>query len=223
MPGPLGLYAPFPTDCSWCKIGRDRLTEFTTSVHTVYETVFGSRHGWVADEEDMRKMIAEDENFSPDSAFLAVTCASNRILGTIRLTRWKPGMTLPIEYEFGLNVAEYQASISPKPKEVWHAGRLSIDKVKLAQINAPRSLSYKILRNMTLLSVNLVSPDETVIVLGEADEMAVRIYRNIGVEVEAIGESVEYLGSKTVPVMIRSTAFSKASWISSGLKQAASF
>ncbi len=194
-------------------IGADRQAEFTSSVYSVYSEVFGARHGWESKKEDYEEMLRDDRNFSPDSAFLAIETIEEEIMATVRLTRWKPGMTLPIEYEFGENVQDLVNSLSPTPSEVWHAGRLSIDKQKLSARGFPKSHSYRLLRDITAYCVQLVQPDQTVILISEADELAAKIYRKMGVRLEAIADSVDYLGSTTVPVLMRTEDLKQSNWM----------
>ena len=68
------------------------------------------------------------------------------ILGTFRMTLKAEHLTFPIEDYFGVDLSKLCSTLPMQPKEVWHCGRICVDKEKLQQLGYRKKDSLLYLR-----------------------------------------------------------------------------
>ena len=140
-------------------------------------------------QDEIDAIYQEELLYSDNSQIFIFRSAPGGILGTIRSLKWDYTQPLPIQKMFGIDPVKF--SNGSPDSEIWHIGRFAIKKG---------------MRDILLLKelmVNAIAPicqDSQNIAFAECDAKLLRIMRMMGIKAEVIGESIDYLGSETIPV-----------------------
>ena len=113
------------------------------------------------------------------------------ILAAIRILKWNGVDVLPLQKIFGIN--PLSALSLPNVHKIYHIGRFAVKK-ELRDIN--------LFKKLLLCAAKLICHHSSNVAFAECDSKLLRILRLLGVKALVIGESVNYLGSKTIPIAI---------------------
>lgn len=184
------------------QVGTDNVKEFTQFVYGVYAKDYKQKYGWEASQEELLEMMSEDQFYSPNAYFVAIKSLSGKTLGTVRLTKKaSKDIVFPIEKEFGIDVQELYDLEGNAPNDIWHCGRLAIDKDALKEENIQMN-SIKLLKAL-LEYVGIVNTQKQYNVLTiEADESCYKLLKVLGTNIQIVGDGKEYLGSMTYPAAV---------------------
>lgn len=129
--------------------------------------------------------------FSRSRVFVAKN-DQGAIIGAIRLMNWNKKEILPIQSIFEI---QNLCDISPEDGNtaVWHMGRLAVS----TAIGRYGLILFKLL---LLYAMYPICDEERGIVFAECDSKLLRTMLLMGIQVKTLGESIEYLGSETIPV-----------------------
>lgn len=147
-------------------------------------------------ESETAALCAEEAQYTDSHIFAAM--AGNRICGTIRICKKLPGQVLPLEKMYGIDVW----TLVPADTSVYHIGRFAVSK-------GADGSGIRVLKTLMALALHVADNDHTGTVFAECDRKLLRTVRQLGIEAEAIGKPVFYLGSETVPVQMPRDSYQK--------------
>ncbi len=174
------------------QIGTDYVAAFTHMVVKIYRQL-----GWVKGVEECLKLYREDRYYAPYAIFVAICSKKNGdVVGTFRMTLKERGLHFPFETFFGVDIEQLCREIDMQPREVWHCGRIVVDKVKLQQLGYKKSDSFNLLRLMIYHMYRLGLGKGDNLFFGENFEKTQRLYNMLGFPMRPCRVK-EYL---TVPV-----------------------
>ncbi len=136
--------------------------------------------------------ISEEEvkSFNNSEIFVAKD-SSGEISGSIRVLKWNYQDELPIEKIFGINPLDI-AGNSPL-KHIWHIGRFAIKK---------GSKDVSLFKRLMVCAIAPICKHENSVAFAECDSKLLRVLLALGIKATVIGESIDYLGSETIPVCL---------------------
>lgn len=116
----------------------------------------------------------------------------NKIIGAIRLMNWDGDDVLLIQSLFDIRNLN---DISPEDAKaaIWHIGRFAVS----TDIGRYGLVLFKLL---LLYAMYPICEQEKGIVFAECDSKLLRTMLLMGIQAKTLGESIEYLGSETIPV-----------------------
>ena len=147
------------------------------------------QQGWIF-EDEVAALCAEEQHYTHSHVFAAL--AGDKICGSIRICRKMPGQVLPLEKLFSVNITALVAANTP----VFHIGRFAVSQ----GISSGAICVFK-----TLMALALSEADKYPggITFAECDCRLLRTIRHLGIEAQTLGKPVFYLGSETVPILLR--------------------
>ncbi|EAY27956.1 hypothetical protein [Microscilla marina] len=186
------------------QLGQKNLEEYTEFVYNVYVDNYSKKHGWQSDEEELTYMKEEDAQQFSQSYYFAFRTHTGEMAGGVKITKQSPSLQFPIETEFGYNLQNYFQQANIPVNDIWHMGRLAIDKHVLANAGFSGS-SLPILIKLLKQSFGAMVQHDDNILIGESDALAYRIYRTLGIKLQKMGEGKKYVGSLTYPVFAQAS------------------
>lgn len=140
-------------------------------------------------EAETAALCAEEAQYSNSHIFVALS--QDRICGSIRIFKKKALQKLPMEKLYPVDLAMFTEAGQP----VYHIGRFAIAK-------GCDEKGFRIFKTLMALALKVADADPKGAVFAECDLKLLRTIRLLGIEAEAIGDPVLYLGSETVPVKL---------------------
>jgi len=181
------------------KIGWSELHQYTQFVFNIYRNTFTDEQPWDLTQEDLMTMYREDQTYFPHSVYFGFMNANNELVGTMKATQKTDLVLLPAEVEYGIDVKQLSEAFHTTPHNIWHCGRLAVNKqkAKAAGVNS-RSLFLELL----FQSFQQITQHSGAIFLAEADKRVYDLFHLVGVPMQQIAQGKTYLGSETYPVVI---------------------
>ncbi len=142
-------------------------------------------------ENDIISIYKEEIDYLDNSKIFAIKNEDEEIIGTIRALKWDYIHPLPIQKIFGINPLSCINRYSIN--EIWHIGRFAIKK---------GSRDINLFKQLMLYAIRLICQHKDNIAFAECDAKLLRTMNLIGIKTEIVGESISYLGSETIPVII---------------------
>lgn len=139
---------------------------------------------------EINSVYDEELTYCQDSQVIVERDESGSILGSIRVLKWNFVDPLPIQKIFNINPLNY-VSLG-KVNDVFHFGRLAVQK------DYP---SLQLFKKLIIRAMAPVCQHQQNIAFAECDVKLLRVLLLLGIKVEVIGDSVNYLGSETIPVL----------------------
>lgn len=140
--------------------------------------------------DDTAAVYNEELNYFKDSEIFIAKDSSGNIQGSIRVIKWDYKEKLPIQKMFDidpLHVLDYSQNIS----SVWHIGRFA----------TRRNIKDKTLfRRLMVCAIAPICEQKNGVAFAECDSKLLRIMSLLGIKAEIIGDSINYLGSETIPI-----------------------
>ena len=134
-------------------------------------------------------LYAEEKQYFNSHIFVAMS--NNIICGSIRIFQKTPTQILPIEKIFNINVDDLARAGAP----IYHIGRFAVSK-------GADKRGFHIFKTLIALALQVAQQGQGGIVFAECDVKLLRTIRLLGIEAEAIGKPILYLGSETVPIKL---------------------
>lgn len=138
---------------------------------------------------DVNSIRDEEIKYAENSQIFVVKNEDNDITGAIRVLKWNYSDILPIQKMFGINpllaITDYDVN------EIFHIGRFAIQK---------GSKDVNLFKKLMVCAIAPVCANKGNIAFAEIDSKLLRVLRLLGIKASVIGESIEYLGSETIPV-----------------------
>ncbi|WP_343665355.1 hypothetical protein [Chryseobacterium mucoviscidosis] len=136
---------------------------------------------------DIQDIYNEELQYFKNSEIFVAKDIAGNIQGSIRVIKWDYKTELPIQKIFNINPFNSIYNTS----SVWHIGRFAINKA-----NNDRTLFKKLM----MYAITPVCKEENSLAFAECDSKLLRVMNIMGIKTEVIGDSIDYLGSKTIPV-----------------------
>ncbi len=140
-------------------------------------------------KNEISSVYEEEVSYSNSSKIFVIKENSESILGTIRVLKWDYISMLPIQKMFGIN--PLMCTNGNSINEIWHIGRFAI-KQGVRDIN--------LLKKLMVCAIMPVCMHKDNIAFAECDAKLLRVMSLMGIETKVVGESINYLGSETIPV-----------------------
>ena len=140
-------------------------------------------------ENDVMEIYLEEMNYINDSEIFVTRDSSGNILGSIRVLKWDYVSTLPLQKIFDINPLSVIGDI--QLNDIWHIGRFAINK-EVSDVN--------LFKKLMVCAISPICQNKGNIAFAECDSKLLRVLRLLGIKANVIGESIDYLGSETIPV-----------------------
>ncbi|CAM1345507.1 hypothetical protein [Tenacibaculum amylolyticum] len=196
------------------KIGYSNLKEFSNFVFQKYAYHYNKKYGWEPEEIVAEEMYKSDVDQFKDSVYLGFRDIHGRLLGTIKVSE-RNHQKFSIEKDFDIVVDELITTLDFPVNSIWHLGRLAIASDVL-KANHPDISSRQVIQHLLIHSLQYIASDPEGLMLAESDVLIHKIFDELGLYMEIIGEKKEFLGSPTYPVLLTSKTIRK--WLSSQIE-----
>jgi hypothetical protein len=140
-------------------------------------------------KNDVHSIYDEELNFYENSEVFTTRNHEGLISGTIRILKWNYTDVLPLQKIFGIN--PLLAINNPNVNDIYHIGRFAVNK-DVCDINLFKKLLVCVAKPICSHKGNMA--------FAECDRKLMRILNLLGVKTMVIGDSVNYLGSETIPI-----------------------
>lgn len=138
-------------------------------------------------ESEVGEVYEEENNYQNSKIFVSLD-SSGQMIGTIRVIKWNNTDILPVQKLFNINPIYLVRNTS---YNIWHIGRLAIKK----------GADNNIFKSLLVTAIAEVCQNENSIAIAECDAKLLRILKILGIEPVILGDSINYLGSETIPVL----------------------
>lgn len=183
------------------QIGEEDLTNFSDFVFKMYSYHYYKKYSWIPMDNEQNDMRNQDIKQFENSIYFGFKNLENILIGTIKATL-KTGRTLfAVEYEFNINVFEVIKEKQLEVNQIWHLGRLAINSKKLKEHDSSLT-SKRLIHNLLVQIFGVINKQPNSLIIAESDVLIYHIFRDLGVNMQIIGECQECLGSPTYPVII---------------------
>lgn len=196
------------------EICSDRITEFSLAVYSVYADHSRQRDLWETGFIEYGNILKQDILYGDVARYFAITGAGGKpIVTTGRVMKKRPGVVVPTEAVFGLDVVGEALRRNIPETEVYHGGRLTVNKKVLADLGFPKSKSAELFVRIHAYCMASLQPAARCVFVGELDRLALRIYRFNGIPTETLGDAVDYHGWPAYPVLIEPHKATEQHWL----------
>ena len=179
-------------DYSICKLSFDELNELAEFVVSEnYKHHKKQSYSMMSLRNEIDEVLKDEILFYGSSHIIVVRNNQDRIVGTIRLMKWDGRVELPITKFFGINPKDL--SINSSNTIVWHMGRFAVS----SEIKDCRNELFRLLIFYALAPICRVKDS---ILLAECDSKLFHVASYLGLNVIALDEGKEILGSTTIPM-----------------------
>ena len=170
--------------------------------------------GWITYLEELEKMYLEDQRYAPYGIFVAIRDSIEKdILGTFRMTLKADQVSFILEKDFGIDLKQLCHSLPSPPQEIWHCGRISVDKEKLLQLGYSKKDSFLLLKIMMKCMYRIAGKDLSNIMLGENLATTQRLYSMMGFPMRVLAEKEYFSGVRVYASYMRATDLPSHSWV----------
>lgn len=142
-------------------------------------------------KDEINSVYQEELQYIDNSMIFVVRNNVGKIIGSIRVFKWDKKKKLPIQKIFGINPL---VSIhSDSDYNYWHIGRFAID--SFAGIS-----TITLFKQLIMYAVHPIICDTKSYMIAETDYKLLKVMNALGIETIQIGQSTNYLASKTIPI-----------------------
>lgn len=138
------------------------------------------------------QIIFNEESKLQNSKIFVTRDSDYSIVGSIRVLKWNLMDILPIKKMFGIDP---KAFLMNRSTEIWHIGRFAIKK-------GIDKTGFNVFKTLMVCAINEVCKHENSLALAECDAKLLKILKLLGIEAIVLADSINYLGSETIPVLI---------------------
>ena len=175
---------------------RDDLLKYIKFVVNQNEAHHGNYNFPLNNIELLHTIFKEEMSLFNYSNYFVALDGNKQIIGGIRTTEYNSSLTLPMERLFGFSPLRGTTNC-----KIWHIGKFAVKK-ELRSITIFKELiSYAI--------KPIVVEEDDSLVFAECDAKLLRTLDRMGISAEIIGQSIQHLGSETVPVKFHCHALRK--------------
>ena len=191
------------------EFGPERIIDFSYSIYQTYKKVYGGRHAWESGYFEFGQILQEDVELMHHAHFFGITSPDRTILCTGRVYARSPWILFPLEKIWDCNVLK----IARNARAIYHGGRLTVNKLALKERGYPGATSVELFKRVHVYSMAALRPEPGDAFFGELDELALRVYRFLGIPTRVLAEPLDYMGSKTYPVRLAMSDIRPDHWL----------
>lgn len=147
-------------------------------------------------EKEITALSDNDEHIKFSKTFVAIL--NQKICGSIRIYKKTENIKLPIEKLFEIDPEKI---VEPN-STIYHIGRFAVKK-------GADERGFRIFKTLMALALNEVNLSEKSAVFAECDSKLLRILKIVHIYPEPIGNPINYLGSETIPVLLKPSGFER--------------
>ncbi|MDH5657601.1 MAG: hypothetical protein OEZ34_16925, partial [Spirochaetia bacterium] len=182
------------------QIGRKHSHLFTDVAIKTY-----LKNGWIT-ASDLDKLYREDVAFAKYGVFLAIRHEkSSEILATFRLTRKHDEIQFPFETFFGLSIKELCANLELVPAEIWHGGRIVVNKEAFVNLGFKKNYSVNLIWTFFRTFYRIITRYESNLFIGENQIKAHRYYSMLGFKMTALKEMEYFPGYRVCASYVKTS------------------
>jgi len=169
------------------KLGKHQLSELAEFI--VMENFIHHSNGETPEDynKDIKSIYNEEVKYYSNSEVYVAKDYLGFILGSIRVLKWNYMDLLPLQKIFGIN----PIMAMKNSNDIFHIGRFAIKK---------EVRDIKLLKQLMVYAIAPVCQHEGNIAFAESDSKLLRTLNLMGIKTTVLGESVDYLGSETIPI-----------------------
>ena len=169
------------------KLGQHQLSDLAEFI--VLENFVHHSDGVTPEDykEDVKSIYREEMKYYNNSEVYVAKDYLGFILGSIRVLKWNYMDLLPLQKIFGINPIDAMKNAN----EIFHIGRFAIKK---------EVRNIKLLKQLMVYAIAPVCQHKENVAFAECDSKLLRTLNLMGIKTTVLGESVNYLGSETIPV-----------------------
>ncbi len=142
-------------------------------------------------KNDVNSIHKEEMSYYENSEVYTAKDHLGSILGAIRVLKWNYTDVLPLQKIFNIN--PLLAINKPNINNIYHIGRFAIKK-DVQGIN--------LFKQLMVCAIAPICKHTGNIAFAECDSKLLRVLHMLGIKTTVIGESVNYLGSETIPIAL---------------------
>ncbi|SUB77047.1 Uncharacterised protein [Porphyromonas macacae] len=151
--------------------------------------------------EEYQMIFTEESIFFDYSSIVVAKDNAGSIVGSIRVMNWNLNPnTIPLMKLFGENLIN-KIKLKEEYEHIWHVGRFAVQKAYKDKV--------KLFKLLMLYAISPVFRHDRGVLLAEADEKLLRVMRAMKIDVQLLSEGKEYIGSKTIPMMVTKNGLSE--------------
>ena len=140
-------------------------------------------------EKDVFSIYEEEKRYFMNSQIFVAKDSINSLVGAIRVLRWNYVDQLPIEKMFGIDPLSVDPINELRP--IWHIGRFATKK---------NCADFNLFKKLMVSAIAPICQNKKSIAFAEIDSKLLRVMRIMGIKAKVVGESINYLGSETIPI-----------------------
>lgn len=148
--------------------------------------------------KEVEEVYLEELKINNSKIFVS-TDQNNSIVGSIRVSKWNKRDILPIQKLFNINIGNLSHN---KKCNVWHIGRFAIKK-------GIDKKGFNVFKTLMVCAINEVCQNENSFALAECDAKLLRVLKLFGIEAITLADSIDYLGSETIPILLTYSGLKK--------------
>ncbi len=138
--------------------------------------------------KEVLSVFEEELAFFPKADFFSIW-NFNELLGAIRVLEWDFKSILPIQKLFGIN--PLNCIVGEPLGKICHIGRFAIKK---------GNQNLTLFKTLMVCAIAPVCESKNNLAFAECDAKLLRALNRLGIKTRIIGDSIEYLGSETIPI-----------------------
>lgn len=142
--------------------------------------------------DEIQGVYNEEVQYFSQSKIFVARNYENKIVGAIRVMKWNKKDELPITKLFGIDSIN-GTSLKDNNACIWHVGRFAVSS------DLGRG-GLSLFRVLMMYAVAPICKQENGIMIAECDSKLFRTVSSLGMDVIALNEGIEYLGSVTIPM-----------------------
>lgn len=148
-------------------------------------------------DKEVEQIYLEELRMKNSKIF--VSTDQHSIVGSIRISKWNGRNVLPMQKLFNINIDGLRQD---NKYNVWHIGRFAIKK-------GIDKTGFNVFKTLMVCAINEVCQNENCLALAECDAKLLRVLKLLGIEAITLADSIDYLGSETIPVLLTYTGLKK--------------
>ncbi len=162
------------------------LAEFVVTENYNHHLMSSEPEGYFG---EIQAIYKEESIFFDNSEVFTTKDYTGSILGTIRVLKWNFIDQLPIQKIFG--IYPLLAINKEHVRDVFHVGRFAVKK---------ESCDVNLFKRLLICVAELICKQKDNVAFAECDSKLLRMLNLLGVKTTILGESIDYLGSETIPI-----------------------
>lgn len=143
-------------------------------------------------EAEIQAVYNEEARYFHQSKIFVAKNHYDEIVGAIRIMNWNKRDELPITKLFGIERIN-NTSFKDEGMDIWHVGRFAVS-------SGLGRGALSLFRVLMMFAVAPICKSDNGVMIAECDSKLFKTVRKLGMNVIALNDGIEYLGSVTIPM-----------------------